>query len=120
MAGFKFSTGSIEIEIEEKKYPVNSGNPAIQDGILNFSIQLMSTNLADIDGRYVAWVSQSIHDYIIQLLGAEAEAEIFEGRELNVMDELRLFTYIQEQISNDKNLTELEAALGRYSAGNTL
>ncbi|MDR3053324.1 MAG: hypothetical protein LBU48_05645 [Coriobacteriales bacterium] len=120
MGGFRFaSASSVEVEIEGKVYSVNWGDPSIQQRVLDFSLQLMGTKLSDIDGEMLPWISEQIHSYIAELLGEQAEAEVFADRSPNLMEELRLFTYIQEQISKNKQLAELEAALGRYAVGAT-
>jgi hypothetical protein len=119
MAGFKFSSGELRIEIEDKTYLVNYGDPALQKEIFDFSVKLAATPMSEIQGDVFQWASDCIHDFVARLLGAEAEREIFEGRERNLLAELRLFEYLQTRISQQAEIQRLEAVLGRFATGAT-
>jgi hypothetical protein len=119
MSGFKFDSTKIEIEIEGRKYPVNFGDPELQQEILEFSLELANTPLDEKRGEIYEWVHKRVHYYVGALLGEDAEQEIFAGREPSAIEDLLLFAYLQEQINQTAAMQALVRNLGRLAPAMT-
>jgi hypothetical protein len=121
VSSFKFSNSHATVEVEGEVYDVNFGDPALQQDLLKFSMELATLSLNDILSKpdLYEWFSERIHFFISTLLGDEGEKRIFKGRERSILDDLELFLFLNEEINKIAALQNLDERLGRFAPSKT-
>ena len=113
--GFTFAqTGNITLEIDGKTYAGAVDSPAFIDfWRANHSelAKLGDESETDIGARTVAFCV----GMVTALLGAEASKEIFDGKQVSLIDCASLIGYIMEQITEQGVDVRLANATAKYS-----
>lgn len=118
--GFNFTPSVVDVEINGQTYSASIGDPDLLYRINAFAQRLAKSNYLEMDGNMFQAISDDIHQFVAELLGAENEQTIFDGIKRDVIQELQLFTWLNREINKNNALLALDATLGEYSVASTL
>ena len=119
--GIQIASSTLTTQINGRVYKVAYGDPQLQQQMLQFSMRLNAVSAeALLDGsKGYQWISDELHGFFVQFLGDEAVAEIFTERSRDVLGQLQLFAYLNEEINKVESVCALKERLGVYSKGQT-
>lgn len=99
--GFEFKNRKTTVEVCGKSYVIEKGSVDVAQRVDAMQKRMANMTESELNSPdAMKKVSDALRDIVGALLGKEAQEEIFEGRNPNILDEIELLTYLLDELNS--------------------
>lgn len=99
--GFEFKDRKTTVEVCGRSYVIDKGSVDVAQRVDAMQRRMAGMAESGLDSPdAMREVSDALRDLVGALLGKEAQEEIFEGRDPNILDEIELLTYLLDELNS--------------------